>query len=374
MRDTVPVSPADILVVEDERIVARHIGDLLQRSGYRVQATVATGEAAVAKARELRPDLVLMDVELGGSMDGIEAAGRIRAQTGIPVVYVTAFADDEMLDRAKRTEPAGFVVKPFEDRELRATVEVALYRAAADRRRAGADQGHDTLAGELAAQRDRLRRMYAATLDAREQEARRIARELHDQAGQLLASLHFGLDEVSAQLDPAGRDRIPQLRAMVDEVEQQLRRIAHEMRPPILDDLGLAAALHFFAQGLSRRSGLVIAVAGLRVRLVPEVETNLYRIGQEALNNVVRHARAKRAWVRLQARSAEACIEVRDDGCGFVVDEVLGRKGERGIGFLGMQERVDALGGRLKVDSAPGRGTLVRVTVPMGVLAVRCVS
>lgn len=374
MRDPVPVSLADILVVEDERIVARHIGDLLQRSGYRVPATVATGEAAVAKARELRPDLVLMDVALGGSMDGIEAAGRIREQTGIPVVYVTAYAEDEMLDRAKRTEPAGFVVKPFDDRELRATVEVALYRAAADRRRAGADRGNGTLAGELAAQRDRLRRMYAATLDAREQEARRIGRELHDQAGQLLASLHFGLDEVSAQLDPAGRDRIPQLRAMVDEVEQQLRRIAHEMRPPILDDLGLAAALHFFAQGLSRRSGLVIAVEGLRARLAPEVETNLYRIGQETLNNVVRHARAKRAWVRLQARSSEARIEVRDDGCGFVVDEVLGRKGERGIGFLGMQERVDALGGRLQVDSSPGRGTLVRVTVPMGVAAVRCVS
>lgn len=368
-----PVSLADILVVEDERIVARHIGDLLQRSGYRVPATVSTGEAAVAKARELRPDLVLMDVSLSGTMDGIEAARRIREQTGIPVVYLTAYAEDEMLDRAKRTEPAGFVVKPFDDRELRATVEVALYRAAADRRRAAAGR-NDTLVGELAAQRDRLRRVYAATLDAREREARRIARELHDQAGQLLASLHFGLDEVSAQLDPAGRDRIPGLRTLVDEVEQQLRRIAHEMRPPILDDLGLAAALHFFAQGLSRRSGLVITVGGLRARLAPEVETSLYRIGQEALNNVVRHARAQRAWVRVLARSAEACIEVRDDGCGFVVDEVLGRKGERGIGFLGMQERVDALGGRLQVDSAPGRGTLVRVTVPTGLPTVPCES
>ena len=367
------MSAADILLAEDERIVARHIGQVLKRSGYRVPATVATGEAAVAKASELRPDLVLMDVGLSGTIDGIEAAERIRDQTGIPVVYVTAYADDVTLDRAKRTEPAGFVVKPFDDRELRATVEVALYRAdaARHRRRAGGD---GATSAELASQRDQLRRMYAATLDAREQEARRIGRELHDQAGQLLASLHFALEEVGAELDPAGRERIPGLRAMVDEVEQQLRRISHEMRPPILDDLGLVPALDFMAHGLARRAGLAVVVEGSSVRLPPEIETNLYRIVQEALNNVARHARARRAWVRLAVRPREATVEVRDDGCGFLVTEALARRGERGIGFLGMQERVDALGGRLRVESSPGKGTRVRATVPFHDPSLPCES
>jgi signal transduction histidine kinase len=361
------MSRRDILVAEDERIVARHIGDILQQSGYRVPATVATGEAAVAKASELRPDLVLMDVSLHGPLDGIEAAAQIRARTGIPVVYVTAYADDFLLERAKRTEPAGFVLKPFDDRQLRAIVEVALFREDAARRRTDEQAAASgALAAELRVQRDRLRRMYTTTLDAREQEARRIARELHDQAGQMLASLHFGLEEVGAELRPEDRARISRLRAMVDEVEQQLRRISHEMRPPILDDLGLVPAIDFMARGLGQRSRLAVSVSGPAARLPVEIETNLYRIAQEALSNVVRHAGAQHAWVDLRVDRPEAVLEVRDDGGGFSAEEVLARKGERGIGFLGMQERAEALGGRLRVHSTPGAGTVVRVTVPLG--------
>ena len=356
---------AEILIAEDERIVARHMGEVMRRAGHRVSAQVGTGEAAVAKAAELRPDLVLMDVALGGEIDGVEAAARIRDQGDTPVIYVTAYADDAMLDRVKRTEPAGFVLKPFDDRELRAMVEVALYRVSAARGRAEARPATaDTL--ELARQRDQLRRAYAATLDAREQEARRIARELHDQAGSLLASLHFALDEVGELVEPGARDRIPQLRAMVDDVQEELRRISHEMRPPILDDLGLVPALEFMARGLARRSGLRIEVGGRRMRLPAEVETNLYRVAQEALNNVVRHAAAQRVVVEVLARGGQARVEVSDDGCGFVVDEVLARRGERGLGLLGMQERIDALGGELRIESSPGAGTRLRVTVPMG--------
>jgi signal transduction histidine kinase len=366
------MSATQILVAEDESIVARHIGDVLQRSGYEVGATVATGEAAVAKARELRPDLVLMDVALQGRMDGVEAAGRIREQTGIPVIYLTAYADDVTLDRAKRTEPAGFVVKPFDDRELRAAVEVALYRIRSARRRAESAGGTRDLYQELAAQRDRLRRVYAGALAAREQEARRIARELHDQAGQLLASLHLALEEMAEQLDASARDRIPELRAMVDEVEHQLRRISHEMRPPILDDLGLGPALEFLGQGLAQRSGLRVQVKANRRRLPADVETNLYRMAQEALSNVARHAQARNVRVLLAARPREVTLEVHDDGRGFAVDEVMGRKGDRGIGFLGLQERAEALSGRVDVESTPGRGTRVRVRVPLEASSLAC--
>ena len=356
---------AEILIAEDERIVARHIGDVMRRAGYRVSAQVATGEAAVAKAAELRPDLVLMDVALRGEIDGVEAAARIRDQADTPVIYVTAYADDAMLERVKRTEPAGFLLKPFDDRELRVMVEVTLHRARAARLRADAPPpAPETL--ELARQRDQLRHAYAATLDAREQEARRIARELHDQAGQLLASLHFALDEVTAHVAPAARDLIPQIRAMVDDVQHELRRISHEMRPPILDDLGLVPALDFMARGLARRSGLRIAVSGPRRRLAPDLEIHLYRVAQEALNNVVRHAGAQRAVVEVGGGDLQVTVEVRDDGRGFALEDVRARRGERGLGLLGMQERVDALGGELLIESSPGAGTRVRVTVPLG--------
>jgi signal transduction histidine kinase len=137
------------------------------------------------------------------------------------------------------------------------------------------------------------------------------------------------------------------------------------MRPPVLDDLGLLPALDFMARGLKRRSQLAVRVTGSKTRVCPEIETHLYRIAQEALNNVVRHARARRAWVELQVAGGEATLEVRDDGCGFVAGATQGRPGERVLGLLGMRERVDALGGRLQVESAPGSGTRVRATVPL---------
>lgn len=119
---------ARILVVEDESIVALDIQARLGRLGYTVVGSVASGEDAVVKAGEARPDLVLMDIRLEGEMDGIEAAGRIRAQFNIPVVFVTAYADEETLKGAKATEAFGYILKPFETRELLTNIEMALYK------------------------------------------------------------------------------------------------------------------------------------------------------------------------------------------------------------------------------------------------------
>jgi len=118
-----------ILVVEDESIVARDIQNTLQSLGYDVPTVISSGKAAIQKAQENRPDLILMDIVLKGKIDGIEAAEQIRSRFNIPVVYLTAYTDDKTLKRAKATEPFGYVVKPFEDRELKTTIEMALYKA-----------------------------------------------------------------------------------------------------------------------------------------------------------------------------------------------------------------------------------------------------
>jgi diguanylate cyclase (GGDEF)-like protein/PAS domain S-box-containing protein len=123
---------ARILVVEDESIVALDIQDRLESLGYEVPATVASGERAVEQAGALRPDLVLMDIQLQGRMDGVEAADQIRQRFGIPVIYLTANADHPTVQRAKVTEPFGYVIKPFEERELHTTIEVALYKHQAE--------------------------------------------------------------------------------------------------------------------------------------------------------------------------------------------------------------------------------------------------
>ena len=122
------MTQARILVVEDESIVAADIQDRLESLGYEVPTTVASGEKAVEEAGSLRPDLVLMDIQLKGRMDGVEAADQIRQRFGIPVIYLTANADHPTVQRAKLTEPFGYVIKPFEERELHTAIEVALYK------------------------------------------------------------------------------------------------------------------------------------------------------------------------------------------------------------------------------------------------------
>ncbi|MBI4824892.1 MAG: response regulator [Nitrospirae bacterium] len=117
-----------ILVVEDESVVAMHIANSLEKLGYEPVAVVASGEQAIIKAEETRPDLILMDIVLKGDMDGVEAAKQIREKFNIPVIYLTAYADDAILGRAKLTEPLGYIIKPFTERELRSAIEIALYK------------------------------------------------------------------------------------------------------------------------------------------------------------------------------------------------------------------------------------------------------
>jgi len=128
------MSAARILIVEDEAIVAKDIQTSLARLGYTVLGARASGEEAVAAARELQPDLILMDIKLKGPLDGIEAAARIRRDRDIPVIYLTAFTDDDTLRRATATDAFGYLLKPFEDRELRSTIEMALYKHTMERR------------------------------------------------------------------------------------------------------------------------------------------------------------------------------------------------------------------------------------------------
>jgi len=126
---------AKILIVEDERIVARDIQKSVEALGYLVCAMTSSGEKAIQKADEFRPDLVLMDIVLKGAMDGIEAAGQIGAALKIPVVYLTAYDDDDILQRAKITTPYGYITKPFNDRELHIAIEIALYKSWAEEQR-----------------------------------------------------------------------------------------------------------------------------------------------------------------------------------------------------------------------------------------------
>ena len=199
-----------------------------------------------------------------------------------------------------------------------------------------------------------------------EREILRVAQAVHDEAGQLLVAARLAMSGVFQELDPSLQERMREVGALLDRAEKELRRISHELRPTILDELGLVPALEFLAGGVSRGSSLSVHVeSSLEGRQAPNLETALYRIVQEALANVTKHSGARNVRIRLTRDGKSLRCLIRDDGVGFDVSAVRSRTERRGLGLAGMRERLNAVGGTLQINSEPGRGTELLVRVPM---------
>jgi signal transduction histidine kinase len=221
------------------------------------------------------------------------------------------------------------------------------------------------LYAEVQASQIRQQDLSRQLLAVQEAERRRIAHELHDEAGQLLAAVHLALEATILGLPPQFREGFDQVRSHLDAIETQLRCLAYELRPTILDDLGLLPALQGLAHRVAERTGLCIRVDNvLAGRLAPAVETALYRIIQEGLTNITKHAAATHVEIQLWQDDKRVHGLLRDDGVGFAVEQVMGQTGLRGLGLLGIQERLQALGGTLEITSAPGQGTTLQITLP----------
>jgi signal transduction histidine kinase len=199
-----------------------------------------------------------------------------------------------------------------------------------------------------------------------ENEARRIAHALHDQAATMLGVIYLDLsDAARAAADPAQRAQVARIVEHLDRLREQLRRLSHELHPPMLDQLGLEPALRALAEGLGRNAGLRIALSVTHELDLPTpLATVAYRVIHEALNNVVRHARARHVDIRLWLRAGRLHCAVQDDGAGFDMMQRRRRAAASGLGLIGMRERVHAAQGRLHVWSMPGRGTIVRFSLP----------
>jgi signal transduction histidine kinase len=214
--------------------------------------------------------------------------------------------------------------------------------------------------------------------EVREQEARRIGQALHDEAAQLLAAVHMAVEEVARELESPQRERLRAVRGLLDRVEDQLRSVSHELRPMVLDDFGLQAALEVLGDTASRRTGIQVVVDVSIASPLPVVaETTLYRVVQEALNNCTRHARATLVTITVREHGRTISCCVKDDGAGFDVQETVNRKGGCGLGLLGIRERLASLGGELSIQSAPGRGTELVASFRadaefLGACAARC--
>ncbi len=615
------MTPASILIVEDDRVVARDIQHHLAGFGYTVAGTTAFGEDAVRLAEEARPDLVLMDIRLAGAMDGIEAARRLRERCRVPVVYLTAYADEETLRRARVTEPFGYILKPFEDRELHTVIEMALYKHQAERRlleserryavtlasigdaviatdgrgqvtflnpaaealtgwpgaeaagrplpevfrivneetrrpaedpaskvlrlgtvvglanhtlllarggrevpiddsgapirddrgdvtgvvlvfhdvaeqrraeaalreseerfrsvfetaltgmaitdpagrflhvnrscerilgysaeelrqtsapdlahpddrphhrrvmedlaagrreahhfetrclrkdgtvawvhvtysalrdaagkprllvamliditeRKRAEQEREELHRQVANSRRKLQALSRRLIRVQEEERKRLARELHDEIGQVLTAVSLNIEAARSTAGEAAQPHLAESTRAIDRAIEEVRSLSLNLRPAMLDLMGLEAALRGYVERQAKPAGLAVELVCSPLSgacEAPELQATCFRVVQEALTNVIRHAQARHVRVEVTCDEGALRLTVRDDGVGFDVAAARQRAlhGET-FGLLGIQERAQLLGGDVAIESAPGKGTTLRVQLPTG--------
>jgi signal transduction histidine kinase len=216
-----------------------------------------------------------------------------------------------------------------------------------------------------------LQALSERATNVQEEERKRIARGLHDDTGQALSTLIFELERLEGVLPadaPELKRRLAATRKLAVCALDDLRKVVYDLRPTMLDDLGLAAAIRWYARAKLEEGGIQVRFERFdeMIRLAPEVETALFRIAQEAISNILHHADAKLVALRLGCENGYACLEVEDNGCGFDVATVTGQAlRRRRFGLLGIQERADWVGGEVALDSEPGQGTCLRIRVPM---------
>lgn len=493
-----------IIIVEDEGLVALKIKKDLERMGYDVVNIFASGEEALKGVEAVRPDLVLMDIKLQGKLDGIKTAHHISKIYDIPVIYLTAHSEEEMLQRAKKTEPYGYLLKPVNEKELHMAMEIALYKHNLDcKLREREEQYHllaenmgdmiwklnivtghftfvsasvhrmrgftpwqalrqpikdtlsqesykvftESLRGRLAAfaegdyfstqiqtyyldhthqngslvpvevvttlllneegqatelmgvsrdiserkkaeeqlrlaheelevrvlertselnrSNEQLRNLAAHLQSIIEEERMKIAREIHDELGQMLIAQKV---ELHWLCDKYGDDKpiVDKVSAMLDNLNstvESVKRICTELRPSILDDFGLFQAMQWQANEFRKRTKIDCSVDSVPedIEVDKERSTVLFRIFQETLTNVLKHAQATKVMVRLTRDNKTIVLEVMDNGKG-ITDEELSK--HHSFGFMGMRERVHPWGGKVEISGDKNTGTTVKVIIP----------
>jgi signal transduction histidine kinase len=202
-------------------------------------------------------------------------------------------------------------------------------------------------------------------ITAQEDERKRIARELHDETTQSLAVLAMGIDAVQDALRAGKTPRLDEVKALAVRTLEDVHRLILDLRPSVLDDLGLLSAIRWYAERQLESRGIAVRCEfGEMRRLPPELETALFRICQETMSNIARHSQATAVLVQVGVEKEEIVVEIEDDGRGFDPEAVARREGRRSWGLMGIRERAEILGGVAKVESSPGQGTHVEVRVP----------
>jgi signal transduction histidine kinase len=365
--------PAKLLVVDDNPVVLLSVSEFLRSAGFEVIEAQDAGEG-LRQAREHLPDLVLLDVVLPDE-SGVELCKRLKADSQLKSLFVVLLSSSETSAGSKvsglEAGADGYIARPIENRELLARVHslLRIQQAEAALRRAQEEleQRVEERTAELARANAALRTMSLRLVEVQEAERRSLARELHDELGQVLTGLRMVVDQTVPVADEPVRARLNDALELINHLTQQLRNLSLALRPPMLDDLGLLIALDWHFKRYTQQTSVRVDFRRTPVpqRLPALVETAIYRIVQEALTNVARHAHVPEVIVRFWVNDERAGVQVEDGGAGFDVELALTARASTGL--AGMRERAELLGGEFTLESKPGQGTRVTVELPLAV-------
>ncbi len=358
MVPTLSAPPTQLLVVEDSELDYELLLALLARGGHPVRARRVEDEAGMRGAlRDGAVDIVISD----HTMPRFDAFGALRVakehDPDLPVIVVSGEMSEDLAVATLRAGADDFILK---SRMSRIGPAIARSLQAATERRAGREA-----AAALAESESRLRALTRHLETVKEEERRRIAREIHDDIGATLTAMRFELVSLARQLQGQA-DAAPRLRAISNLLEQAVaasHRIQHNLRPPVLD-AGLVAALQWLVQSFASRTAIPARFETNRedLPLPADCAAAMYRVAQESLSNISKYAQAQRVSVQLfAAPEEEVTLEISDDGIGFEPGML---QATPGFGIRGLIERARGLGGWAEISSAPGRGTTVMFCVP----------
>lgn len=341
-----------VLIVDDDETARETLVAMLEGEDYELQLA-RDGGIALRMLENLRPDLILLDIMMPG-MDGFEVCRRIRATPAlaeVPILLLTALDDQDSLLKGIEAGADDFLSKPADRRELRARIRTITrlnrYRT-------------------LMEQRENIRLMAERVVSAQEEERQRLSRELHDDLGQALTTHLLALRNLQEDLTIPVETMFERLQALYEqsyEVSVKIRRLARDLRPPVLDALGLEVAMQTYCAEFTRRTQLpVIFEADASLPEFPDIyNITLYRALQEALTNIVKHAHASQSWVELSVEENTVNLTVQDNGIGFSEEEPK----SNGIGLAGLRERITIAGGTLNISSTPRHGTVLTAQFPL---------
>ncbi len=342
-----------VLVVEDNPEMGHFIRDILAKE-YRTAAAL-DGREGLEKALSLRPDLIVCDVMMP-RMGGEEMVRELRSRrdfSATPIVMLTAKADDELRLSLLDEYVQDYVTKPVRGAELLARVR-NLVKA----------QQRETA---LRQSQEELRTLAGRLVSAQEQERARVARDLHDGLNQRLAAVTINIGALQSRLsEPSDliRQHLGQIEQQMAVIAEEVRWISHQLHPPALEHVGLAPALASHCSDFQTQTGVPTSfvLQNDAPELSAEVASGLFRITQEALQNVAKHAAADDVRVTLRTEGHDVWLSILDNGDGFDTTEAQAR---RGLGLVSMEERARSLGGSLSLESSRGQGTKVEVHIPL---------